>query len=138
VQPILTLGFTPGFDGTSYNLGKETYNKNGELYVKNEGTTPFKITNIYVVVQRNDEEGKFFQYEVELNSYQQRVVTPALPIKDSLTFDVRCVPDQQALFGLNVVCSDMAGISINTYAWHPKHGLRHRVGALPPESASAT
>ena len=131
VQPILTLEFKPGYDGTSNNFGRESFNKGGELYVKNEGTTPFKITNVYVVVQRPDEE----QYEVELESIRQRVVTPAFPLRETVTIEVRSRADQGAVLGLQVICSDMAGISINTYTWHPRHGLRHRVGPLPPESA---
>ncbi len=136
VQPILTLEFKPGPDGTSHNLGNASFNKHGELYVKNEGTTPFKITNVYVVVQRHDEAGAFIQYEVELRSFQQRVVTPALPLKETVTIDVRSRADQDAVLGLQVICSDMAGMSINTYTWHPRHGLRHRVGPLPPENAA--
>jgi hypothetical protein len=133
VQPILTLEFKPGFDGTSYNFGRESFNKAGELYVKNDGTTPFKITNIYVVVQRHDQETNLIQYEVELESFRQRVITPAFPLRELVTIDVRSKEDQQALLGLHVVCSDMAGISINTYSWHPARGLRHRVGPISPE-----
>jgi len=132
VQPILTLEFKPGADGTSYNFGKASFNKHGELYIKDEGTTPFKITNVYVVAQRHDENGKFIQFKIELEAFQQRVVTPAFPLRETVMIELESQDDQGAIFGLEVVCSDMAGISVNTYTWHPRHGLRHRVGPLPP------
>jgi len=135
VQPILTLEFRPGAYGTHTEPdGRQWYDKDGVLHVKNEGKIAFKITNIYVVVQRPNIES----YEVELTSYRQRVITPAFPFNDRISFGVRSKEDLNAVIGLNVICSDMAGISINTYSWHPEHGLRHRIGPLPPESALAT
>ena len=127
LQPTAELAFTPAVHGEMVGFGKRTFNQGGVLDIKNVGTAPFKIQEVFIVVRERSDEDRDSQYEVAIAKYTNRVITPTAALSERIVFDIRASADRTIVYGVHLDCSDMSGLHAHSFRWFPADGLHHEV-----------
>jgi hypothetical protein len=127
LQPIAELAFTPGPHGESVGFDQKTFWQGGVLDIKNVGTAPLKIQEVSIVVQLHDYEKPVSQYEVPIEKYRNRVITPITPLSEKILFDIRANADKTVAYGVHLDCSDMSALQTHSFYWLLADGLQHEV-----------
>jgi len=127
VQPIVEVTIEPGYDFTNNDDGRPTYSKGAIIQLNNLGPGAFKIIRLNVLIHKHDEVDV-----VEVPEFRGQVITVAKKLRRDIIFRVRSAEGHTARLGVDLHCSDMAGITAHSYEWNPYDDSLHHIGPLGP------
>lgn len=128
LQPIVDVTFSKRFYGEQSVFGKEGFNVSLEVTMRNKGSVPVKIKQVYLIAALHTPPTGLRQLEFAVNKNNNRVLMPGEMLSDTYTTDDQPTSElhtDNAIFGARLDCTDLTEQVIHTFYFHPNRGVRH-------------